>query len=209
MMKFFLKMIMMSLILQTSYAEEFNYDYIDVSLIKYDWEATSIDDFKSDGVGVYVSKDLTLPFDLPFTDLKTHIIGGYLDLETASGVSHDFASIGFGLSRPINESADIVLDYLYYRYDDSTTEVRNINSIKADIRYQYSDDVEMNVGYIHKNWYNGCCITTPSFLFKGFHAGALYSVNDDISLKFDMYNEKDSVLSIDSAGKEFGIRYNF
>ena len=204
MMKFFLKMIMMSLILQTAYAEEFNYDYIDVSIIKYDWKSTNYN-FKSDGVGVYVSKDLPLPF----TDLKTHIIGGYLGLETAGGVSHDYASIGFGLSRPINESADIVLDYLYYRYDDSTTEVRDINSIKADIRYQYSDDVEMNVGYIHKNWYNGCCITSPSFLFKGFHAGALYSVNDDISLKFDMYNEKDSVLSIDSAGKEFGIRYNF
>ena len=194
----------MSLILQTAYAEEFNYDYIDVSIIKYDWKSTNYN-FKSDGVGVYVSKDLPLPF----TDLKTHIIGGYLGLETAGGVSHDYASIGFGLSRPINESADIVLDYLYYRYDDSTTEVRNINSIKADIRYQYSDDVEMNVGYIHKNWYNGCCITSPSFLFKGFHAGALYSVNDDISLKFDMYNEKDSVLSIDSAGKEFGIRYNY
>ncbi len=204
MMKFFLKMIMMSLILQTAYAEEFNYDYIDVSIIKYDWKSTNYN-FKSDGVGVYVSKDLPLPF----TDLKTHIIGGYLGLETAGGVSHDYASIGFGLSRPINESADIVLDYLYYRYDDSTTEVRDINSIKADIRYQYSDDVEMNVGYIHKNWYNGCCITSPSFLFKGFHAGALYSVNDDISLKFDMYNEKDSVLSIDSAGKEFGIRYNY
>jgi|TARA_Y100000294_G_scaffold74944_1_gene70593 hypothetical protein len=195
---------MMSLILQTAYAEEFNYDYIDVSIIKYDWKSTNYN-FKSDGVGVYVSKDLPLPF----TDLKTHIIGGYLGLETAGGVSHDYASIGFGLSRPINESADIVLDYLYYRYDDSTTEVRDINSIKADIRYQYSDDVEMNVGYIHKNWYNGCCITSPSFLFKGFHAGALYSVNDDISLKFDMYNEKDSVLSIDSAGKEFGIRYNY
>ncbi len=194
----------MSLILQTAYAEEFNYDYIDVSIIKYDWKSTNYN-FKSDGVGVYVSKDLPLPF----TDLKTHIIGGYLGLETAGGVSHDYASIGFGLSRPINESADIVLDYLYYRYDDSTTEVRDINSIKADIRYQYSDDVEMNVGYIHKNWYNGCCITSPSFLFKGFHAGALYSVNDDISLKFDMYNEKDSVLSIDSAGKEFGIRYNY
>jgi hypothetical protein len=181
-------------------AEELSYDYIDTSFIRYDLKSTSTTS-TYDGYSVSVSKNLSK---------NIHLLGGYMDLEMDNGNTLDFKSIGFGMNYPINKSTDIVIDYLHYKYDESYPAITTassggmINSIEPEIRHQFSDDIELNVGLLWRN-FAGRPIT-----YKGFGAEAIYTINNDLSLKFGISREKDSSSStVDSDGSEFGIRYHF
>jgi len=184
----------------TNAAEGFSYDYIDVSLIRYDLD-TATSKANYDGYSVYISKSLSN---------NVHLLGHYMDLEWASASQNlDFTGAGIGVNYPINNSTDILIDYLHYKWKAASNDLTpssttgKINSLEPKIRHQFTDDIELNAGLVRIDFAGSTTI------YKGFKAGGIYRINNDLSLKFEASRAERSPSPLDMDSKEFGIRYNF
>ena len=201
-MKLLIKICLAILILPTSInAEEFSYDYIDIGIERDDLEASTRGSLY-EGYFVYVSKTLSK---------NIHLLGSYIDSEKSDGNTLDSKYIGFGVNYPINKSTDIVVDYLHYKYKGTYKYLTStyssggrVNSIEPEIRHQFTDDIELNTGLIWQN-FAGRPVT-----YKGLSAGAIYRINNDLSLNYKIGRAKDSASNtLDWEHREFGIRYHF
>jgi len=174
-------------------AESFNYDYIDTNIIRYDLES-STSKSHYDGYLVSVSKSVSE---------YVHLLGAYTDIERGNGLTLDFKSIGVGINYPIYKGTDIVVNYLHNKWNESSTS-GIFNSIEFGIRNQFSDDLELNSS-LGRHDFAG-----RSILFKAFSIGAIYKINNDLSLKFKAFRARDSASNtVDWDGREIGIRYYF
>jgi len=183
----------------TNAAEGFSYDYIDTSIVRYNLD-TATTKTQYDGYSVYISKSLSK---------HIHFLGNYMDIERSNGNTLDYTGVGFGVNYPINNSTDILIDYLHYKWKAASNDLTpssttgKINSLEPKIRHQFTDDIELNAGLVRIDFAGSTTI------YKGFKAGGIYRINNDLSLKFEASRAERSPSPLDMDSKEFGIRYNF
>jgi hypothetical protein len=189
-----------------AYSEEFNYDYIDTSIIRYDLD--SIQKSHYDGYLVSASKSVSD---------NIHLLAEYTNTDStlsSKDYNLDFKTIGFGANYPLlkYENTDIVVDFLHTRWENavtagaliSSTSSGKFNSIEIGIRNQFSDSLEITAG-LERHDFVG-----TSYLYKAFSAGAIYKINDNFSLKLKGVRAKDSSPdTVDWDASEIGIRYYF
>ncbi len=182
-------------------SKETSYDYLDVSIIRYDLKSITHNSHY-DGYLLSASKSM---------NENVYLLGEYIDLEREGGYGVDFKSLGIGVHYPIAKNSDIIAKYVHNKYGQTfssgllNSSSKGIyNAIELGIRHQFSNDLELNTELSRYDF------TGDSMFYKGISIGAIYKLNNDISVKLEALRATGSPSnSADWNGREVGIRYYF
>ena len=184
-----------------AYSEGFSYDYIDTGIIRYNFKSPT-NSWHYEGYLVSASKSASK---------NVYLLGAYKNLERTNGDTHNATSIGIGVHYPINNSSDVIANYVNTNFDETYSSIYTTSptggrytTIGLGIRHQFSDDLELNTNLERLDLAN-----SPA-LVESFALGAIYKINNDLSLKFGTSVGSPSGITLqDFDTTEFGIRYNF